>query len=73
MTNKPLNAEQEKANLFVAKIRSAVADYMRSDGCSCCRDIEAHERHEEVLAKMLDVPKYKDGSGHNFAKFKSKP
>jgi len=33
------------------ELRQAVADYMRSEGCSCCRDIDAHERHAERLAK----------------------
>lgn len=52
-------------------IRQAVADYMRSEGCSCCRDEEAHARHMAVLAKLLRVPKYSDG-GFNFSKFRTK-
>jgi hypothetical protein len=54
-----------------ARIRQAVADYMYSEGCSCCRDVEAHERHTETLAKLLDVPKYYDGSGYDFSQFRS--
>jgi hypothetical protein len=51
------------------KIRQAVADYMHSEGCACCRNIEAHERHQARLGELLDVPKYPDGSGHNFTPF----
>jgi len=53
------------------ELRQAVADYMRSEGCSCCRDIDAHERHAERLAKILNVPRYSDGSGFDFAKFRT--
>ena len=54
-----------------AKIRQALADYMRSEGCSCCRDNEAHSKAAEALAKLLRVPKYPDGSGYNFEKFRT--
>ena len=54
------------------KIRQAIADYMSSEGCSCCEDYENHKLHKSVLASLLKVPKYKDGSGYDFYKFKSK-
>lgn len=54
------------------KIRTAVADYMGSEGCSCCRDVDGHEVHKAALAKLLNVPKYSDGSGYNFEKFRTK-
>lgn len=54
-------------------IRAALADYMRAEGCGCCRDNKAQEKAEATLAKLLKVPKYKDGSGFNFHKFRSKP
>lgn len=57
----------------IKNIRQAVADYMSSEGCRCCQNIEAHERHAAVLAKLLHVPKYKDGSGYDFARFRTKP
>lgn len=47
-------------------LRTAVADYMRSEGCSCCEDTEAHKKAEAEIAKLLKVKKYKDGSGYNF-------
>ena len=60
----------DKAEL--KEIRQAVADYMQSEGCSCCRDIDAHEKHAKRLAELLHVPRYSDGSGYEFSKFKSK-
>jgi hypothetical protein len=54
-----------------AEIRKLVADYMRSEGCSCCRDTEAHEKHAEALAKVLKVRKYDDGSGYDFARYRT--
>ena len=53
------------------EIRQAVADYMQSEGCSCCRDDDAHREHTKVLAKLLDVPMYEDESGYDFSKFRS--
>ena len=61
-----------KRTVSLAEVRAAVANYMRSEGCSCCRDIEAHLAHEERLAALLRVPRYKDGSGYNFARFRPK-
>lgn len=53
----------------VQKIRNALATYMAAEGCSCCRDTEAHELAEKELAELLGVPAYEDGFGHNFSKF----
>jgi hypothetical protein len=52
-------------------LRTAFADYRRSEGCSCCRDIEGHKENEARIAKILNVPKYPDGNGFNFAKFRT--
>lgn len=57
---------------FVKQIREAIANYMQSEGCSCCRDIDAHIQHKMILAKLLRVPKYEDGSGYIFSKFRTK-
>ena len=51
------------------KIRTAVADYMTSEGCGCCQNIDAHKEHTETLAVLLNVPPYSDGSGYNFYLF----
>lgn len=54
------------------KIRQAVADYMWSEGCSCCRAIGRHKENARRLAKLLDVPEYEDQSGYKFSLFRSK-
>jgi hypothetical protein len=54
---------------FKKALREAVANYMRSEGCSCCQDVDAHREHKAVLAKLLGVRKYSDGSGYDFSKY----
>lgn len=53
-------------------VRQALADYMKSEGCSCCRDDYEHKKAEEILAKLLNVPTYPDKSGYDFSKFRTK-
>ncbi len=55
------------------KIRQALADYIQSEGCSCCQDKDRHGEAAEALAALLSVPMYKDRSGYDFGKFQSKP
>jgi hypothetical protein len=57
---------------FRRRVRRAVADYMRSEGCSCCRDNERHEKAEKRLAKLLEVPMYDDWSGYDFHRFSTR-
>lgn len=52
-----------------AELRRLVADYMSSEGCSCCRLIEEHVCHAKALARALKVQKYSDGSGYNFHRY----
>ena len=52
-------------------LRTAVADYISSEGCSCCRG-DAHDKHKEILAKLLNVKKYDDGFGYNFEQYETK-
>ena len=52
-------------------IRRAVADYMQSEGCGCCGDYLEHKMHTATLGTLLRVPPYKDGSGHDFRKFRT--
>lgn len=54
------------------QLREAVANYMRSEGCSCCQNIDAHTEHKKVLAKLLNVKPYSDNSGYDFSKYQSK-
>jgi len=57
-----------RKTIEIEKIREAVANYMRSEGCSCCEG-HNHAKHREALAKLLDIPKYEDSSGYNFFQF----
>lgn len=52
------------------KIRELVANYMGTEGCPCCEGKD-HEKNESILAEALQVEKYEDGSGYNFAKYRS--
>ena len=56
-----------------AKLRNLIADYMRSEGCSCCQNTEMHDDIHRKLGELLDVPLYDDGSGHNFYQFCTDP
>lgn len=72
-TNRAMSRTQQKLRReILGKVRQAVADYMRSEGCSCCRNTSDHETNKARLGELLDVPKYADGSGYNFGKFESK-
>lgn len=62
----------ENLKLFKKKMREAIANYMQSEGCSCCRDCEAHAENTEAIAKLLNVKKYDDGSGYDFGKYRTK-
>ena len=57
---------------FKKKLRVAVSNYMRSEGCSCCQDREAHTKNTEVLGELLGVKKYSDNSGYDFSKHQTK-
>lgn len=52
------------------QLREAVANYMYSEGCSCCRGND-HDAHAEALAKLLSVKKYSDGSGFDFYSYRT--
>lgn len=66
-----MKTTKNAAAQFRAEVRTAVADYMRSEGCGCCGDHVAHNEHAARIAKLLNVPKYKDGSGYDFSKFRT--
>ena len=61
-----------KKEINLKELRKAIADYIQSEGCSCCEGIN-HDEHKEILAKILKIPKHKDGSGYNFNKFATRP
>lgn len=56
---------------FRKEIRRIFADHLYSEGCSCCRDNELHASTTEALGKLLRAPKYEDGSGYDFSKYRS--
>jgi hypothetical protein len=58
-------------NQLIAAIREAVSDYIGSEGCSCCQGGD-HDDHKARLAKLLGVKMYKDKSGYDFSKYRSK-
>lgn len=72
-THNPIDASHVRAirQELIRNVRRAFADYHAAEGCSCCRNIDAHERAAARLARFLEVPKYDDGSGHDFWRFRS--
>lgn len=54
------------------EIRQIVADLISNAGCSCCRVDDGWYAAQKKLAKILKVPMYKDKSGYDFSRFKSK-
>ena len=52
-------------------LRKAIANYIATEGCSCCRDTDGHDSSLSVIANLLNVPKYSDGSGYNFDKYET--
>lgn len=50
-------------------LRRAFGDYVRSEGCACCRNNEAHEDAAKRLAALLRVPQFKDASGYDFWRY----
>lgn len=61
---------------LIAKIRTAVADYMASEGCTCCQG-DDHDDHRAALAVLLNVPKFEEADPYaapeySFGAFESK-
>lgn len=68
---KEANVNGKKQRISLEKIRQAVADYMRSEGCGCCSDYDAHKGHKNKLGKLLKVEHYEDISGYDFSKYQT--
>lgn len=64
--------EAVRMDPLLKEIRQALADYMYSEGCGCCRSDDDHDEAAAVLAKLLKVPKYSDNSGYNFYRYRTK-
>lgn len=69
--NLPLQQPLVNGSLL-EEIRQAFADYNRAEGCDCCRNIEAHEKAENRLGKLLGAKPYDDGSGFHWSLYRSK-
>lgn len=54
-----------------AALRTALADYMASEGCGCCQNRDKHVAAKSHLAILLNVPLYADNYGYNFSQFKT--
>ena len=65
-----INQSKRGGLVSLEEVRRAVANYMRSEGCSCCQNYDAHKEHTEILGKLLKVKPYKDGSGYDFSKYR---
>lgn len=65
-----MKKSNEAAALRIA-VRRALADYISSEGCSCCQRVDAHKEAAEALGKLLRVRKYSDGSGYDFYRYKT--
>lgn len=61
----------ERRVVDLVAVRQAVADYISTEGCSCCQS-PRHDDHKAALAKLLKVRPYSDGSGHNFSPYETK-
>ena len=57
---------------LLADIRQAVADYIATEGCSCCRDTDGHDKAMERLGKLIRMKKYDDNSGFDYSRYRSK-
>ena len=60
-----------RKTIKIEVIREAVANYMQSEGCSCC-DGREHNDDRKKIAELLDVPMYDDGSGYDFSPYLTK-
>lgn len=55
---------------LIERLRDAFRRYRNSEGCSCCRDGDEHDKAEDILAELLGVEKHDDNSGYNWDKYK---
>ncbi len=53
-------------------VRKLLADYMYSEGCSCCQNIEGHSEAKKALAYLFEVKPFSDGSGYDFTRYRTR-
>jgi hypothetical protein len=56
---------------FKKQIRTAIADYISSEGCGCCQNVDAHKEHMSAIGKLLNMKKYSDKSGYDYSLYKT--
>lgn len=56
----------ESEAITLEQIKQAFTAYRKAEGCSCCRNIEAHKEAENRLAELLNPAPYSDGSGFDW-------
>jgi selenocysteine lyase/cysteine desulfurase len=61
------NFNLDFVTVSVADARQAVADYINSEGCSCCA-ADNHTECEDRLAELLKPQRHKDDSGWDWTK-----
>ena len=61
----------KKPPTILAQIRTALADYIASEGCSCCQDRDGHTEAMDRLGKLLKMKKYSDKSGYDYSRYKT--
>jgi uncharacterized protein YhaN len=57
---------------FKKLVRELIVNYMRSEGCSCCQDLEEHAKNKKELGELLDCGKYDDEDNYNFYQYATK-
>ena len=76
MTRPQMRRLKRRKRVTLADIRRVVADYIASEGCSCCQDTVPHDHARDQLGKMLRAKKvkdwYGDRPGYDFSPFRSK-
>lgn len=65
-------SQAKKAEVSIAEVRQALADYIATEGCSCCQDRDGHQEAMNRLGKLLKMKKNPDGIGYDYSKYKTK-
>lgn len=53
-------------NSELKKIRVQLSRYIKTEGCSCCQNVEPHRKAQDTLGELLVFKQYDDKSGYDF-------
>jgi len=67
-----INQNNMTVEEFKKVIRELIANYMRSEGCTCCQDLEEHADVKRRLGELLNCGKYNDEDEYNFYQYATK-